>query len=321
MAVAFVECSHTLTIVMAWMWYRKRVNEIIVFVILLLLPFFWGSFLRTCAHACFLSFFISSVSTRFLIVIAIFFSDSTCITPISNASTAASKHSSPSITPIKSSPSSFTKTAYLTAYSSLSVETFSESTSADAYSIPTDSDDLNVTVTNQSGNTFYESCARTPKRLKKFTQTVPQRIRRRILDTYPRLQRLSIARVFQINIRGDQTTAQSNESAATRPEDCSCSEEGLFDGKCLKSFMEMSVQPCSQIMSSTPIITKDVYDPSLFNVARFKKVELHELSPKMSEFHGKLLGCLKQRKAKKREIFPFAHFWDWSFIHTSSIPN
>lgn len=270
----------------------------------LLLPFFWGSFLsiRVRARAFFLSF-----STRFLIVIAIFISDSTCITPISNAST-ASKHSSPSITPIKSSPSSFTKTAYLTAYSSLSVETFSESTSADAYSIPTDSDDLNVTVTNQSGNTFYESCVRTPRRLKKFTQTVPQRIRRRILDSYPRLQRLSIARVFQINIRGDQTTAQSSESAATGPEDCSCSEEGLFDGKCLKSFMEMSVQPCSQIMSSTPIITKDVYDPSLFNVARFKKVELHELSPKMSEFHGKLsilplLLFETTESKKKRNIF------------------
>lgn len=240
----------------------------------------------------------------FVIVIAHLFSDSTCITPISNAST-ASQHSSPSITPIKSSPS-FTKTAYLTAFSSLSLETFSESTSADAYSIPTDTDDLNVTVTNQSGNTFYESCVLTPKRLKKFTQTVPQRIRRRILDTYPRLQRLSIARVFQINIRGDQTaplngTAETAEEAA---EDCSCGEDGLFDGKCLKSFMEMSVQPAeyrsnSQIMSSTPIITKDVYDPSLFNVARFKKVELHELSPKMSEFHGKSDGFVVQSNRKQ----------------------
>lgn len=191
------------------------------------------------------------------------------------------------------------------------MESFSESTSADAYSIPTDSDDLNVTVTNQSGNTFYESCVRTPKRLRKFTQTVPQRIRRRILDTYPRLQRLAIARVFQISIRGDQT---SNESEATGQEDCSCSEEGSVDGKCLKSFMEMSVQPAeyrlnnSQIMSSTPIITKDVYDPSLFNVARFKKVELHELSPKMSEFHGKLsilplLLFETTESKKKRNIF------------------
>lgn len=298
------------------MWYRKRVNEIIVFVIFLTFAILLAGFISFCVCARVLSFVFSfTFSTRFLIVIAISISDSTCITPISNAST-ASKHSSPSITPIKSSPS-FTKTAYLTAYSSLSLETFSESTSADAYSIPTDSDDLNVTVTNQSGNTFYESCVRTPRRLKKFTQTVPHRIRRRILDTYPRLQRLSIARVFQINIRGDQTTAQSNESEATGEEDCSCGgEDGLFDGKCLKSFMEMSVQPAeyrnSQIMSSTPIITKDVYDPSLFNVARFKKVELHELSPKMSEFHGKLSVLLlllwllfetTESKKIKRNIF------------------
>lgn len=285
---------------MAWMWYRKRVNEIIVFVVIFCSTFailvgFVSFYACARARVFFLSFTFYYI-IFFFIVIAIFISDSTCITPISNAST-ASKHSSPSITPIKSSPSSFTKTAYLTAYSSLSLDTFSESTSADAYSIPTDSDDFNVTVTNQSRNTFYESCVQTPKRLKKFTQTVPQRIRRRILDTYPRLQRLSIARVFQINIRGDQTTVQSNDTEGTDAEDCSCREDGLFDGKCLKSFMEMSVQPVeyrnnSQIMSSTPIIAKDVYDPSLFNVARFKKVELHELSPKMSEFHGMLCRCL-----------------------------
>lgn len=184
--------------------------------------------------------------------------------------------------------SSFTTTAaYLTACSSLSVDTFSECTSADANSLPTDADDLNATVTNRSANTLYESCTRTPTSWKKLTQSVPQRIRRKILDSY-RFQRLSIARVFQINIRGDQTRTEEEEAV----DDCAC-ENGLFDGKCLKSFMEMSVQPAeyrtnSQIMTSTPVIAKDVYDPSLFNVARFKKVELHELSPKMSEFHGKL---------------------------------
>lgn len=174
----------------------------------------------------------------------------------------------------------------MTACSSLSLDTFSESTSADAHSIPTDSHDLNATVTNQSGNTIYQSFAPTSKRLKRVIKSVP-RLRRRILDSYPRLQRLSIASVFQINISGSTQTTLIEPEAV----DCAC-EDGLFDGKCLKSFMEMSVQPAeyrnnSQIMTSTPVITKDVYDPSLFNVARFKKVELHELSPKMSEFHGK----------------------------------
>lgn len=56
--------------------------------------------------------------------------------------------------------------------------------------------------------------------------------------------------------------------------------------------MEMSVQPAeyrnnSQIMTSTPILKKTVdYDQSIFNVARVKKVELHDLKPKVPEFHG-----------------------------------
>lgn len=264
--------------------YRKRVNEIIVFVILLFAILLSFISLFVCVYFFFLSLFFYII---FFVVVAILFSDSTCITPISNAScsSTASHQSSPSITPINSS--TFTETAYLTACSSLSFDTFSESTSADAYSIPTDTNDLNATVTNQSGSTFYESCIRTPKNLRRITKSVPQRLRRRILDYCPRLQRLSIASVFQINISGDQTTLIEPEAVV----DCAC-EDGLFDGKCLKSFMEMSVQPAeyrnnSQIMTSTPVITKDVYDPSLFNVARFKKVELHELSPKMSEFHGK----------------------------------
>lgn len=62
--------------------------------------------------------------------------------------------------------------------------------------------------------------------------------------------------------------------------------------------MEMSVQPAEyrsnlQIMTSTPVITKDVYDNGIFNVARIKKVELHDLSPKVPEFHGKFKPVIK----------------------------
>lgn len=42
-----------------------------------------------------------------------------------------------------------------------------------------------------------------------------------------------------------------------------------------------------QMMASNPVVAKDVYDHNIFNVARIKKVELHELAPKVPEFHGK----------------------------------
>lgn len=218
-------------------------------------------------------------------------SDSTCITPISNAcSSTASQRSSLSVTPTKS----YT-TTYLTPRSSLTPDTLSESTAAEFFSFISDSDGLNETVTNQSSsqvNSFYETCIGKSIRLLEATRSVRQRLRplRRasseFLNRFPRFQHLSIVRASQISIRGDQNT---------KSEHCMCKDD-LFDVNCLKTFMEckMSVQSAeyrnnSQMMTSTPVITKDVYDHSIFNVARIKKVELHDLSPKVPEFHGKFV--------------------------------
>lgn len=210
-----------------------------------------------------------------------FFSDSTCTTPVLNAcSSTASQQSDLSITPIKSCT-----TTYLTPRSSLSFDTLGETTSAEFYSIATDSDDLNATVTNQSVNSVYDTCVGASVRLLEATRSVRERLRplrSSFLNKFLKLQRLTIVRASEINIRGDQ---------ASGSDDCTC-EDGLFDGNCLKTFMEMSVQPAeyrsnSQMMTSTPVITKDVYDHSIFNVARIKKVELNDLSPKVPAFHGK----------------------------------
>lgn len=216
-----------------------------------------------------------------LLLFRMFFLDSTCITPVLNTcSSTASSRSDLSITPIKSYP-----TAYLTARSSLSSDTFGESTSADFYSIVTDSvDELNATVTNQSVNSVYEACVEVSSRFIEVTRSkVRQRLRPLRSSLFNKLQSLSIVRAAQISIGSDQAQPSQDE--------CAC-EDGRFDGNCLKTFMEMSVQPAEyrtnpQMMTSTPVITKDVYDHSIFNVARIKRVELHELSPKMPEFHGK----------------------------------
>lgn len=193
----------------------------------------------------------------------------------------ASQQSSPSVTPSKSD-----LTKFLTPRSSLTSDTFGEST---YYSFANESDDINETVTNSTLNSVYDTCIGASVRLLDATRSVRQRLRplkrasTEFLSRLPTLQNLSIVRGTTINIRGDQAKKPKNT--------CSC-EDGIFDGNCLKTFMEMSVQPAeyrnsSQMMTSTPLITKDVYDHGIFNVARIKKVELHDLTPKVPEFHGK----------------------------------
>lgn len=199
-----------------------------------------------------------------------------------------------SIVSNKSNPSNVT--TYLTPCSSFSLDELGESTSVDFHSIATDSDDLNATITNQTLNSLYETCVEATNRLVDVTRSFPRSVRqhlhplrRSFLNKFTKLQRLSVVQQSQINICGKPTT---------EVESCTCTD-GLFDGNCLKTFMEMSVQPAeyrnnSQIMTSTPVITKDVYDHSIFNVARIKKVELHDLSPMMPEFHGKSDFCPDQ---------------------------
>lgn len=79
---------------------------------------------------------------------------------------------------------------------------------------------------------------------------------------------------------------------------CMCNAD-ITDGNHLKSIMEMSVTPAeyhstNSMLTSTPImaapiIGKDVisFDHNIFSIARVKKVELHDLSPKVPEFNGK----------------------------------
>lgn len=226
-------------------------------------------------------------------------SDSTCITPILNVcSSTTSQLSASSTTPTKSYA-----TAYLTPRSSLTSSTLDDSTSADFYSLAPDSEEFNETVTNQATNSIYDTCigvstsvgnrildATRSIRLLNATRSVQQRLRPfrsygKLLNKITKLQQLSIVRAVQINIKSGN---HQNETKG-----CAC-EDGHFDGNCLKSFMEMSVQAPeyrsnnTQMMTSTPVVTKDVYDQNIFNVARIKKVELHELAPKVPEFHGKL---------------------------------
>lgn len=76
--------------------------------------------------------------------------------------------------------------------------------------------------------------------------------------------------------------------------DCLCDGVSV-DGDCLKSFMEMSVTPAefrttgAQLVTSTPImglIGNEVnYDRGIFSISRVKKVDLQDLSPKVSEFN------------------------------------
>lgn len=207
---------------------------------------------------------------------------------MSARSSTASQRSSLSITP----SNSYT-TTYLTPRTSFSPDTFSDSTAAEFFSLASDSDDINETITNQTVNSVYKTCIGASVRLLEATRSVRQRLRLRrarteLVNRFPKLQRLSIVRAAQINIKGDRIN---------KSEHCNC-KDGLFDGNCLKTFMEMSVQPAEyrsnlQIMTSTPVITKDVYDNGIFNVARIKKVELHDLSPKVPEFHGKFKPVIK----------------------------
>lgn len=201
-------------------------------------------------------------------------------------SSTASQRSSLSITPSKSYTTTATTTTYLTPRSSLSSDTLGDSIATEFFSFASELEEPNETITNQSGTSIYETCVDASVRLLNATRSVRRRLRlgqasTQLLNRLSKLQGLSIVRASQINIRGD-TNKKSDY--------CNC-KDGIFDGNCLKTFMEMSVQPAeyrtnSQIMTSTPIITKEVYDHGIFNVARIKKVELHDLSPKVPEFNG-----------------------------------
>lgn len=110
-----------------------------------------------------------------------------------------------------------------------------------------------------------------------------------LLQKLQNLSKLTVSQRDHINI--EATVVNNN---------CSC-DANSTDENCLKSFMEMSVTPAefrnnNQMLTSTPIMSppiigKDVidYDHGIFSIARVKKVELHDLSPKVSEFNGEYL--------------------------------
>lgn len=146
---------------------------------------------------------------------------------------------------------------------------------------------FNETNNNNQSRTLgsvYQTCVEFPLSFLKRSRSIRQTIRRsslsNLFDKIVKSPRLSIVRGESINIEGNQKT-------------CTCRSD-FTDGNCLKNFMEMSVQPAEyrnntqQVMTSTPILSKNVdYDQSIFNVARVKRVELHDLKPKVPEIHGK----------------------------------
>lgn len=197
-------------------------------------------------------------------------------------------HASNSTTPKRlsaSTPNSGHPTIYHTPQSF--IPTFSDFSSSTDFHTPTNSPhNINATV-NQSPRTFgsvYQTCVEFPLSFLKRSRSIRQTIRRaslgNLLDKIAKSPRLSIVRGESINIEGNRQA-------------CTCRSD-FTDGNCLKNFMEMSVQPAEyrnntqQVMTSTPILSKKVdYDQSIFNVARVKKVELHDLKPKVPEIHGK----------------------------------
>lgn len=209
-------------------------------------------------------------------------SDRTCLLSATNY------HASNSTTPkqlIASTPNSEYRPIYHTPQSS--IEPLNDHHSSTDFHTPKNSTHkLNETV-NQSrplGNSVYQTCVEFPLSFLKRSRSIRQTFRRsslsNLFDKIAKSPRLSIVRGESINIEGNRKT-------------CTCRSD-FTDGNCLKNFMEMSVQPAEyrnttqQVMTSTPILSKNVdYDQSIFNVARVKKVELHDLKPKVPEIHGK----------------------------------
>lgn len=163
----------------------------------------------------------------------------------------------------------------------------------------------------------YSNCTyfQTPI-LKSNKSNAFQNVQRRCLNTsvlrkLKALSKLSVSHRDQINI---EASSQSN---------CMC-DANTTDGNCLKSFMEMSVTPAeyrstNSMVTSTPImaapiiIGKDVinYDHSIFSIARVKKVELHDLSPKVNEFSGR---CWANFQFKIYKHIWFCALTPYSFI-------
>lgn len=200
----------------------------------------------------------------------------------------SSSSSSISTTPTNSYPTGRSD-LYETALGSQ--ETLGDSTSNDFYTITEDPDDRTDYDKTVTGTSFaFQTCTQTPvvKRIVSASKAFRDNIRRHslssiLLSRFQKRTVLSIKRCDSIDIPGCE-------------QNCAC-EENFVDGNCLKSFMEMSVQPAeyrntTPLKTSTPIIGKD-FDHGIFNIARIKKVELHDLSPKVTELNGKWLVLSK----------------------------
>lgn len=185
---------------------------------------------------------------------------------------------------ITTTPNSVHHTVYHTP--GASIQTLSDYYSSTDFLTPKNSTHNSNETVNQSRKlgSVYQTCVELPLSFLRRSRSIRQTIRRsslsNLFDKIAKSPRLSIVRGESINIKGSQKT-------------CTCRSD-FTDGNCLKNFMEMSVQPAEyrnstqQVMTSTPILSKNVdYDQSIFNVARVKKVELHDLKPKVTEIHGK----------------------------------
>lgn len=186
------------------------------------------------------------------------------------------------------SPTNSNPLLYYTARSD-SIETLTDSTSNDFYTItedPDDLDEINEKTITQTSNTAFDQHTQSPiDRILRASKTFSANFRRHSLSSLL-LSRFKKSSTLSIS-RGDSIDIQP----------CACQED-FVDGNCLKSFTEMSVQPAeyrntSSLVTSTPIIGKDI-DHGLFNVARIKKRELQDLSPKVTELNGKCCSVFER---------------------------
>lgn len=149
-----------------------------------------------------------------------------------------------------------------------------------------DDDDDNRNHSRYSNYTYFQTPISKFNKSDAFRNFRRRRLNNSVLRNLNALSKLSISHRDRISIEA------SSQSA------CMCAAN-ITDGNCMISFIEMSVTPAeyrsvTPMVTSTPImaapiIGKDVinYDHSIFSIARVKKVELHDLSPKVPEFNGK----------------------------------
>lgn len=175
--------------------------------------------------------------------------------------------------------------AFLTANSTVDATTISHRTNHTLNAEDDEDDDDNRNHSRYSNYTYFQTPILKFNKSDAFRNLRRRRLNNTVLRNLNALSKLSVSHRERISIE-----------ALSQPT-CMCAAN-ITDGNCLISFIEMSVTP-AEYRSATPMVTstpimaapiigKDVinYDHSIFSIARVKKVELHDLSPKVPEFNN-----------------------------------